>query len=104
MEKLIETMSKNKTSELRVSLREYQGYDLIEVRTFVDAYTGGDRVPTKQGVICQVRLLPKLITALQRAAGEARAAGLLEGSNGEDRPQDDAAGVGEGALAPLNAG
>ncbi len=93
MRKLIETIAKNKREEIRVALTKYEGHDLCDVRVFVEPYSGDERVATKKGLSMSVAKLPDLIKGLQKAEAEARAAGLLEGPNTEDRPQDDAAGA-----------
>ena len=38
---------------------------------------GTDRIPTKAGICCAVRLIPELIEALHQAEAAARKAGLL---------------------------
>ncbi len=72
-------IAKNKTEELRVALKEFKGIDYLDVRTYVEpnADAGQGRVPTKKGVALAVAKLPELISALQQAESEARAAGLL---------------------------
>ena len=75
----IATIEKNKTEELRIALTEYKGHDCVDVRIFAEPYAdeGQGRVPTKKGVSLAVTKLPELISALQQAEGEARAAGLI---------------------------
>ena len=77
MEQHIATIRKNAAEEVRVSLDEFKGHNLISLRVWCDPYAGDERVPTKRGLSVSVRLLPELIEALQRAEAEARAAGLL---------------------------
>lgn len=57
----------------------FKGHHYIDVRTYCDPYAdeGRDRLPTKKGVTLAVSKLPDLISALQQAKSEARAAGLL---------------------------
>ena len=78
MDKLIATIPKNKTEEIRVGLDEYKGHDLVSLRVWADPYAGAERVPTKRGLSGSVRLLPELIAALQQAEAAAREAGLLD--------------------------
>ena len=69
---------KNMAEEIRVELSEFNGHDLINVRVWADPRNGGtERIPTKAGIACNVRLLPELIEALQKAEAAARKAGLL---------------------------
>ena len=69
---------KNALEEIRVELSEFNGHDLINIRIWTDPRNGGsERIPTKAGVCCNVRLLPELIEALQKAEAAARKAGLL---------------------------
>src|SRR4051812_17441938 len=64
---------KNALEEIRVELSEYDGHDLINVRIWADPRNGGaERIPTKAGIACNVRLLPELIEALRQAEIEAR--------------------------------
>ena len=71
-------LRKNMTEEIRIELSEFNGHDLINVRIWTDPRNGGsERIPTKAGICCNVRLLPELIDALQQAETQARAGGLL---------------------------
>jgi hypothetical protein len=74
----IAIIRKNALEEIRVELAEFNGYDLIHLRVWTEPRNGGsERIPTKAGVCCNVRLLPELIAALQQAEAAARDAGLL---------------------------
>ena len=103
METPICIIEKNSTQDVRVQLSEYRGRHYVDIRVFVviDAVKRG---PTRKGVTLAVGKLPELIAGLQAAEREAQKTGLLEESNGEDRPQDDAAGASEEKLTVLNAG
>ena len=71
-------LRKNMTEEIRIELSEFRGHDLINIRVWTDPRDGGaERIPTKAGIACNVRLLPELIEALQKAEGAARKVGLL---------------------------
>jgi hypothetical protein len=81
MEKTISTIPKSQREELRVSLTEYQGHDLVDVRVYFRAhYDCEDKPmkPGKKGIAVKIGQLPDLISALQAAQTEARAAGLLD--------------------------
>jgi hypothetical protein len=74
----IATIRKNSAEEIRVELGEFNGHDLVNVRVWAEPRNGGaERIPTKAGIACNVRLLPELIEALQQAEMAARNAGLL---------------------------
>ncbi len=80
MEKLIAAIPKNQREEIRVALSEFEKdgttYDMVSARVHYDTGNGEMR-PGRNGLNVPVRLLPKLVTALQQAEAEARAAGLL---------------------------
>jgi hypothetical protein len=76
--KLIATIEKNKLEEIRVALSEFNGHDLLNIRIWAEPRNGGaERIPTKAGICCNVRLVPELIEALRQAEAAARKAGLL---------------------------
>ncbi len=77
MEKTIRTIRKSQREEIRVSLTEYQGHDLCDVRVFAEPYAGDEWVATKKGVSLNVAKLPAFIEGLQAAEREAREDGLL---------------------------
>ena len=57
---------------------EFNGHDLLNIRIWAEARNGGtERIPTKAGICCNVRLLPAVIEALHKAEAAARKAGLL---------------------------
>jgi len=69
---------KNTLEEIRVGLSEFNGHNLVNLRIWTDPRNGGaERIPTKAGIACNVRLIPELIEALRQAEVEARARGLL---------------------------
>ena len=77
MEKFIASFEKNTTEEVRIALTEFKGHDLVMARVYAMPNAASDRVPTRKGLTVNVSLLPDLISALQEAEVEARAAGLL---------------------------
>ena len=106
MEKTVRTIRKSQREEIRVGLSEFTKdgtmYDMAFARIYYD--DGAEYRPGRNGINIRIALLSALIEALQVAERVAREAGLLEKSNGEDRPQDDAAGAGEEKLTVLSAG
>ncbi len=95
MKKTVSIIRKSQRQQIHVGLSEYEKdgetFDMVFARVFFD--DGAEFRPGRNGLNIRVALLPKLIAALQQTEAEAQAAGLLEESNGEDRPQDDAAGA-----------
>jgi hypothetical protein len=75
--KEIETFSKNQRGDfIRVSLSEYQGFRLLDVRqTFIAE--NGSHAGTKKGVSISVHLLDTLINALVNARTECFRSGWL---------------------------
>ena len=75
---LVATIRKNALEEIRIGLSEFNGHDLLNIRIWSEPRNGGaERIPTKAGICCNVRLLPELIEALRQAEAAARQAGLL---------------------------
>lgn len=74
----IATIRKNAREDLRVTLEEFRGHHLLNLRIWFDADDGEQR-PGKQGVALRLDLLPHLRTALSEAEQEARKSGLLSG-------------------------
>ena len=72
MERLICDIPKNAAELVRVSLAEFKGRPLIDVRVFYKSTTGGEPKPTRKGVCLRLDLLPQLIEALHQAEAEAR--------------------------------
>lgn len=73
----IATIKKNSREELRVTLDEFRGHHLVNVRIFYDAGEG-EMKPGKQGIAVKLELLPELLSALTAAETAARQAGLME--------------------------
>jgi hypothetical protein len=76
---VIGTISKNTLEEIRVSLDEFRGVALLDVRIFAD-FTGADhdnKRPTKKGISLKIAKLPELLQALREAEAEAIRRGLL---------------------------
>ncbi len=79
MNKEISIIETSKFRELRISIAEFKGHDMVGLRQWVAPYQGSDdeRIPTKNGVSFNVRDLLAVIAALREAELEARADGLL---------------------------
>ena len=76
-DKLIATIEKNKSEEIRVSLTKFREYDLASVRVWFQADDGEMR-PGKSGLAVRLEKLPAIIQALTDLEAEARRLGLVE--------------------------
>jgi hypothetical protein len=61
---------------VHISLREYEGHVLIDIRVYYTGIDGIDR-PMPKGLALGVRKLPELVRALVKAEAEARLRGLI---------------------------
>ncbi|MCC0067094.1 MAG: transcriptional coactivator p15/PC4 family protein [Rhodovulum sp.] len=57
---------KNSREEVRVSVDEFRGHELLNIRVWFEADDGEMR-PGKQGIALRLELLPELREALERA-------------------------------------
>lgn len=67
MDKLIATIEKNSNEEIQVGISEFKGHDLINIRVYTEIEGSKDKVPTKKGITCNVKLIPGLLSALKEA-------------------------------------
>ena len=93
MEKLISTIPKSRSEEIRVGLSEFVAnetqHDMFFARVFFDG-TDGFR-PAKNGLNLKLVHLSALIEALQATEHEARSAGLLKDPEPPERNDAEAA-------------
>jgi hypothetical protein len=73
--------NRRRVESVHVSLSEYEGHALINVRIYATGTDGIDR-PTQKGVAMAVRKLPELARALVTAESKARELGLLDDDRG----------------------
>lgn len=64
MQKTIKVFEKNKFQEIRVGISEYEGNDLIDIRTWTLPKGAEEKVPTSKGVSINVKLYPELKEAV----------------------------------------
>ncbi|MFH0732925.1 MAG: transcriptional coactivator p15/PC4 family protein [Candidatus Omnitrophota bacterium] len=64
MNKTIVTFDKNKFEEIRVGVKEYKGFDLIDFRVWVESKEVGEKVPTAKGLSLSIELFPRLKDAI----------------------------------------
>jgi hypothetical protein len=69
MSRPIATIRKNAREELRVSVDEFHGHHLLNLRVWFEAEDGQMR-PGKQGLAVRVALLPELRAALAKVDAE----------------------------------
>ncbi len=64
---IIAEFEKNRTEKIKVSLSEFKGKKLVDIRIW---YLNDDNeyAPSKKGVAISLELLPQLIEALQQTA------------------------------------
>lgn len=62
----VATIRKNAREELRVTLENFKGHDILSLRVWFDAGEGEMR-PGKQGLALRVELMPDLMEALRAA-------------------------------------
>jgi hypothetical protein len=79
VEELISSFEKNALEEVRVSLTEYRGHQLIDLRVYY-ASSDGESRPTKKGLALSVGLYPELKEALAKLEQTLKDRGLLEDS------------------------
>lgn len=78
----IAQIPKNSAEETRVTLEEFKGLPLCDIRVFGQFSAAQTFMPTKKGVSVNVAMLPTLIAALREAEVKAREAGLIPPDEG----------------------
>ena len=64
MEKTVKIFQKNKFQEIRVGVTNYEGNDLIDIRTWSQPKGSEEKVRTSKGISINVRLCPELKEAV----------------------------------------
>jgi len=64
MQKTVKVFPKNKFQEIRIGISEYQGNDLIDIRTWTLPKGREEMAPTSKGVSINVKLYPELKEAV----------------------------------------
>lgn len=78
MGEILHQFPKNATEEVRVSLTEYKGHKLIDLRIYYEPEDSGERRPTKKGITIDVGLYPELKKAMIKIEKELLKKKLLE--------------------------
>ena len=77
MEELISSFEKNALEEVRVSLTEFKGHQLIDLRVYYLSADGESR-PTKKGLALSIGLYHELKESLAKLEQVLKDRGLLE--------------------------
>lgn len=77
MDQLISTFPKNKFEEIRVQIKEFKGYDLVDIRVFAGTKEGEEKVPTGKGISINVAHFLELKKAILQAEDVLRKNQLL---------------------------
>ena len=73
MQKTVKVFPKNKYQEVRVSISEYEGNDLIDLRIWGARMGSEEKAPTSKGISINVKLYPELKEAVLALEGELKA-------------------------------
>ncbi len=77
MDECVAKFPKNKFEEVRVQIKEFKGYDLVDIRVFAAAKDGEEKVPTGKGVSINVTHFGDLKKAILAAEDVLRRHNLL---------------------------
>ena len=64
MNETVATFDKNKFEEIRIGVKEYKGFDLVDLRVWVESKEAGAKVPTAKGLSLNVELFPQFKKAI----------------------------------------
>lgn len=64
MDLCVATFPKNAFEEIRVQVKQFKGYDLVDIRVFADSTLHGMKVPTGKGVSVPVAHFEELKQAI----------------------------------------
>ncbi len=78
MNKLVTSFQKNKFEEVRVQIKEFKGYDLLDLRVYTAAKEGEEKVPTGKGLSINVTHFNDLKNSILEAEKILRENDLLE--------------------------
>lgn len=77
MNETVATFAKNKFEEIKIGVKEYKGFDLIDLRVWVDSKEAGGKVPTAKGLSLNVELFSQFKKAILELEKVLRANNLL---------------------------
>lgn len=67
MNQLIASFAKNKFEEVRVQIKEFKGYDLLDLRVYTTLKEGEEKIPTGKGLSINVSHFMELKNAMLEA-------------------------------------
>ncbi len=76
MNDVIAAFAKNSTEEVRITLEEFKGHKLLDLRVWYED-DKGEKKPTKKGISISASLFPELKTALEKAEVVLKEKGLI---------------------------
>jgi hypothetical protein len=74
--------NRGRNESVHVTLSEYEGHPLINIRVYSTGSDGIDR-PTTKGIAIGIRKLPELAAAVAKALATARERGMVADEGGE---------------------
>lgn len=77
MDKLVASFPKNKFEEIRVQIKEYKGYDLVDIRVYTSLKDSEEKIPTGKGLSVNVSHFDELKKAILEAEKVLRDNNLL---------------------------
>lgn len=77
MNQLVASFQKNKFEEVRVQVKEFKGYDLLDLRVYTTLKDGEEKIPTGKGLSINVTHFIELKNAVLLAEQVLRENGLL---------------------------
>ena len=78
MNQLVATFQKNKFEEVRVQIKEFKGYDLVDLRVYTTLKDGEEKIPTGKGLSINVSHFLELKKAMLETETVLRENKLLE--------------------------
>ncbi len=99
--KIVGTLTKNSRERLCVSLGEFKGHPYVDIRLF-DTMDPDKSVPTKKGLAVHPRLIPELISLLEKARQQSPTGAPLGPKSPDPRNEGDNIVGSSGAEKTLN--
>lgn len=65
---LVQSIPKNSLDEIRVSLLNYRGFDLLDIRTYSERRDSKERAPTPKGISLKVSQIDELIDTIRHSS------------------------------------
>lgn len=85
---VIGEIPKNNREDIRVTLSNFKGHDLVGARIWFKSKDGEPR-PSSKGITVNVKVLPELIGLLEQAEKKAVELGVLTQDDAQPPPPDD---------------